>query len=179
MRTTSLRLTAAAALVGLLSTLTTTAQADVRRNADGVSVQSGINLSISNRGNHVQGRNYGTRNYNSTGRNYYSSRRYDGLYGNNYRSRRGNGFGLYLDLGSTSALIEIREHRPDTDNGPVDGRHEAPVIVYALAEPNEMPAEFVSILCSQRNHLAEQWGEALDPHPLRPSALHNSRSGCR
>ncbi|MEQ1576567.1 MAG: hypothetical protein ABL894_02835 [Hyphomicrobium sp.] len=102
MRKTKLRFAAAAALIGLLGTFATVAQAEIRRNGDGGNRQSAITNNLSNRPVN-RGKHYNGRSSNRSGYSSYSSRKYYRSYGNNYRNRGGNGFGIYLDLDSNSS----------------------------------------------------------------------------
>jgi hypothetical protein len=103
MRSSKLKLTAmvAAALIGIVGTLSSAATAEVRNHRNGGNFQQGLSQSHVNRGGNWQNRYYGGkrqfRNYGYNG--------YDGNYGNSYGRRygRNNGFGIYLNLGDNNS----------------------------------------------------------------------------
>ena len=115
MRTSKMKITTAvaAAVIGLMGTLSTVANAEIRQHRNGGNFQAGIasnqvNRQINrnfNRGGNWQNRGGNWQNRGGNWNNGYSQRYY-GYYGYNDYGRRyssNNGFGIYLNLGTPSS----------------------------------------------------------------------------
>jgi hypothetical protein len=105
MRSSKLKLKTmvAAALIGIVGTLSTAATAEVRNHRNGGNFQQGLSQNHVNRGGNWQNRRYSGNWQNRSHRRNYAYG--NGYYGNSYGRRygRNNGFGIYLNLGDNNS----------------------------------------------------------------------------